>query len=198
MKIGIYVGSFNPVHKGHIKIANYVLEKYVDKVIDMLKNNELPLRVTHNDTKLNNILLDDKTGEGVCIIDLDTVMPGSLLYDFGDALRVGASTGAEDEKDLSKVWFDLELFEAFTKGFLEEVRDNITEKELELLPFSAILMTYECGIRFLADYLNGDTYFKIDYDGHNLDRTRTQFKLISDMESKMEKMKEIVLKVYGG
>jgi len=171
-------------------------ENYVDVVVDLLDNNELPIRVTHNDTKLNNVLLDDTTGEGVCVIDLDTVMPGSLLYDFGDALRTGASTGREDEKDLDKVWFDLDLFKAFTKGFLEELGDSITEKELELLPFSAILMTYECGIRFLGDFLNGDTYFKVDYDTHNLDRARTQFKLIEDMESKLEDMNQIVREVY--
>lgn len=167
-------------------------EKYVDIVIELLKNGELPLRVTHNDTKLNNVLLDEDTGEGVCVIDLDTVMPGSMLYDFGDALRFGASTGSEDEKDLDKIWFDLNLFKMFARGFLEEVGDTITEKELELLPFSAILMTYECGIRFLADHLNGDTYFKIDYEGHNLDRARTQFKLIFDMETKMDDMKKII------
>jgi len=172
-------------------------EKYVDVVVDLLKNGGLPLRVTHNDTKLNNILLDDVTGEGVCVIDLDTVMPGSLLYDFGDALRFGASTGAEDEKDLDKIWFDLELFKAFSEGFLEEMGEDITEKEVELLPFSAILMTYECGIRFLADFLNGDTYFKVDYETHNLDRARTQFKLIYDMESKFNEMKEIVLEAYN-
>lgn len=171
-------------------------EKYVDVVVDLLNNKILPTRVTHNDTKINNVLLDEITGEGVCVIDLDTVMPGSLLYDFGDALRTGASTGTEDEKDLDKIWFNLDLFKAFTKGFLEELGDSITEKELELLPFSAILMTYECGIRFLGDFLNGDTYFKVDYDTHNLDRARTQFKLIEDMESKLEDMKQIVKETY--
>jgi len=180
--------------------VNFALnrEKYVDIVVDLLNSKELPLRVTHNDTKLNNVLLDETTGEGVCVIDLDTVMPGSLLYDFGDALRFGASTGAEDEKDLDKIWFDLDLFAAFTKGFLEELGDTITEKELELLPFSAILMTYECGIRFLGDFLNGDTYFKVDSDTHNLDRARTQFKLIKDMEDKLEDMKQVVREAYSG
>jgi len=124
-------------------------------------------------------------------------MPGSLLYDFGDALRFGASTGSEDEKDLDKVWFDLDLFKAFTNGFLQETGSTITKKELELLPFSAILMTYECGIRFLSDYLNGDTYFKTEREGQNLDRTRTQFKLISDMENKFDEMKIIVEKCGG-
>lgn len=172
-------------------------EKYVDIVVDLLKSGELPTRVTHNDTKLNNVLLDDKTGEAICVVDLDTVMPGSLLYDFGDALRFGASTGSEDEKDLEKIWFDLNLFEVFTKGFLEELGDSITKKEIELLPFSAILMTYECGIRFLGDYLNGDVYFKTDYPEHNLDRARTQLKLVYDMENKMDEMKEIVRKIVN-
>lgn len=181
------------------KEINFSLEreKYVDTVVDLLKNGELPTRVTHNDTKLNNVLLDDKTGEAVCVVDLDTVMPGSLLYDFGDALRFGASTGSEDEKDLDKIWFDLNLFEVFTKGFLEELGDSITKKEIELLPFSAILMTYECGIRFLGDYLNGDVYFKVDYPEHNLDRARTQFKLVYDMETKMEEMIKIVNKLVN-
>lgn len=167
-------------------------ENYVDIIVDLLKNNELPVRITHNDTKLNNVLLDEVTGNGVCVIDLDTVMPGSLLYDFGDALRFGASTATEDEKDLNKVWFDLDLFRSFTKGFLEELRDDITKKEIELLPFSAVLMTYECGIRFLEDYLNGDVYFKVRYSDHNLDRARTQFKLVADMEGKLSEMKNIV------
>jgi len=180
--------------KNEIKFA-LDREKYVDIVVDLLNSGKIPTRVTHNDTKLNNVLLDDVTGEGICVIDLDTVMPGSLLYDFGDALRFGASTGAEDEKDLDKIWFDLDLFESFSRGFLEEIGDNINEKEIELLPFSAILMTYECGIRFLGDYLNGDTYFKTDYLEHNLDRCRTQFKLISDMESKLEDMTNIINKL---
>jgi len=152
------------------------------------------VRVTHNDTKLNNVLFDAKTDEGICVIDLDTVMPGSALYDFGDALRFGASTGAEDETDLAKIEFDLERFEAFTKGFLEETSDCLTKKEIELLPLSALIMTYECGIRFLADYLNGDTYFKIHREHHNLDRARAQLKLVKDIESKLDKMAEIVNK----
>ena len=163
-------------------------------VLDAIRAGSVPLRVTHNDTKLNNVLLDATTGEGVCVIDLDTVMPGSLLYDFGDALRFGASSGAEDETDLDKIYFDLELFEAFTKGFLEEAGDDLTPAEIELLPFSAKLLTYECGMRFLGDYLNGDTYFKIHREHHNLDRARTQFKLVADMETKFDAMREIVKK----
>ena len=163
-------------------------------ILNALKDGSIPYRVTHNDTKLNNVMLDSETGEGVCVIDLDTVMPGSLLYDFGDALRFGASTAAEDETDLSKVHFDLEYFEAFTKGFLEEIGNTITQKEIELLPFSVKMLTYECGIRFLTDYLEGDTYFKIHRENHNLDRARTQFKLVKEIEEKTPMMQEIVKK----
>ena len=163
-------------------------------IVDEIAKRNIPLRVTHNDTKLNNVLFDKESGEALCVIDLDTVMPGSLLYDYGDSIRFGASSGPEDEKDLDKIYCDLDLFDAFTKGFLEELGDSITKKEIELLPFSAKLMTYECGIRFLADYLNGDTYFKIHYPEQNLDRARTQFKLVYDMEKKHGQMKEIVEK----
>ena len=162
------------------------------KVVRAIAEGKIPVRVTHNDTKLNNVMLDEKTGEGVCVVDLDTVMPGSLLYDFGDALRFGASSAAEDETDLSKVWFDMELYEAFAKGYLEETGAILTETEREYLPFSAKLLTLECGIRFLADYINGDTYFKIHKEKHNLDRARNQFKLVLDMESKMDDMAKVV------
>ncbi|MBE7054907.1 MAG: aminoglycoside phosphotransferase family protein [Ruminococcaceae bacterium] len=168
--------------------------KYASEIVDAMAKGEVLLRVTHNDTKLNNVLFDAKTDAGVCVIDLDTVMPGSVLYDFGDALRFGASSCAEDETDMSRIWFDLEKFEAFAKGFLSEVSDCLTEKEIELLPLSALLMTYECGIRFLADYLNGDTYFKIHREKHNLDRARNQFALVRDIESKFGAMSEIVKK----
>ena len=169
-------------------------EAEVGTIVDAIADGSVPLRVTHNDTKLNNVMLDKNTGEGVCVIDLDTVMPGSLLYDYGDALRFGASTGAEDETDLSKINFSLELFEAFTKGFLGEVGSKLTPRERELLPFGAKIMTFECGIRFLTDYLEGDTYFKIHREHHNLDRCRTQFKLVADMEAKTEEMHKIVAK----
>ena len=164
----------------------------VNIVTDGIKNGSIPVRVTHNDTKLNNVMLDEKTGEGVCVIDLDTVMPGSFLYDFGDSLRFGASTADEDERDLSKVWFDLNIFKSFTKGYLEEAKGALCEEEIKLLPFSVKLLTLECGMRFLADYLNGDTYFATHREGHNLDRARTQFKLVWDMERKEEQMKKIV------
>ncbi len=161
-------------------------------LVDLLEQGKLPLRVTHNDTKFNNIMIDDITGEGVCVIDLDTVMPGLSLYDFGDSIRFGANPAAEDEKDLSKVWMELGLYEQFTRGFLESAGKFLTPVELAYLPFSAKLMTFECGIRFLTDYLNGDVYFKVHREAHNLDRTRTQFKLVADMEEKFEQMKMIV------
>ncbi len=171
-------------------------EKDAGIIMESIQDGSVPLRVTHNDTKLNNILVDETSGEGICVIDLDTVMPGSMLFDFGDSIRFGASTAAEDEKDLDKVWMDLELFEQYAKGYIEELHSTMTEKELELLPMSAKLMTLECGIRFLGDYLDGDHYFRIHYPEQNLDRARTQFKLVADMEEKMDAMKEIVKKLY--
>lgn len=161
---------------------------------DLLDAGKLPLRVTHNDTKLNNILLDDQTGEALCIIDLDTVMPGLAANDYGDSIRFGANHSAEDEQDLSKVNFSLELFETYTKGFLEIAGDALTPLEIETLPCGAKLMTLECGIRFLTDYLEGDHYFAIHRPGQNLDRARTQFKLVRDMETHWVEMGEIVRK----
>lgn len=173
---------------------NFALAREADTHVltDLLEKGKLPLRVTHNDTKLNNILFDAVTKKALCIIDLDTVMPGLSLYDFGDAIRTGANTGAEDETDLSKIGLDLSLFETFTDGFLTGCAGSLTPLEIELLPMGAKLMTYECGIRFLADYLVGDVYFKIHREHHNLDRARTQFKLVADMEAKWEEMAEIV------
>ncbi|MBQ3038430.1 MAG: aminoglycoside phosphotransferase family protein [Clostridia bacterium] len=166
--------------------------EFAGKVVEAMASGEIPLRVTHNDTKINNILFDEKTSEAVCVIDLDTVMPGSALYDFGDALRIGASTAAEDETDLSKVQFSKEYFKGFAKGYFEEMKEYLTDKEIELLPFSAKLLTYECGIRFLTDYLNGDTYFKTHYEQHNLDRARNQFKLVSDIANLEDELNKIV------
>ena len=161
---------------------------------DMQDQGKLPLRVTHNDTKLNNIMIDNATGKAICVIDLDTVMPGLSVNDFGDSIRFGASTGAEDEKDLTKVSCDLHLYEVYVKGFIEGCGGALTETELDMLPMGAILMTFECGMRFLTDYLEGDHYFKVHREGHNLDRCRTQFKLVKDMEEKLPRMKEIVNK----
>ncbi|MBR2466249.1 MAG: phosphotransferase [Clostridia bacterium] len=153
---------------------------------------KLPLRVTHNDTKLNNILFDAKTGKALCVVDLDTIMPGYAMNDFGDSIRFGATTAAEDEADLTKVNFDINLFELYAKGFIEGAKGGLTEAEIDLLPESAIMMTFECGMRFLADYLNGDTYFKIHRPKQNLDRARNQFKLVSDMEKALPEMHKII------
>ena len=165
---------------------------FASKVTDGIADGSIPLRVTHNDTKINNILFDAESGDAVCVIDLDTVMPGSALYDFGDALRIGASTAAEDETNLDIVNFDLEIFKSFAKGYFEEMGEKLTEKEIELLPFSAKLMTFECGMRFLTDYLNGDTYFKIHRENHNLDRARNQFKLVRDITEKENALSDII------
>lgn len=161
-------------------------------LVDLLKAGELPLRVTHNDTKLNNVMFDDDTNEGICVVDLDTVMPGLSLYDFGDSIRFGANTAAEDEKDLSLVNLSLEYFRAYTLGYLSTAGESLTAKEIELLPFSSKLMTLECGMRFLGDFINGDVYFKTDYAEHNLVRCRTQFKLVAEMEKHMAEMENIV------
>ena len=163
--------------------------------VNALREGKLPLRVTHNDTKLNNVLIDEATMEGICIIDLDTTMPGLSIYDFGDSIRFGANHSAEDEKDLGKVNFDIELFKRYTRGFLEGAQGSLTDAELEYLPWGAKLMTLECGIRFLTDYLDGDHYFRIHYPEQNLDRCRTQFKLVSDMENQWAQMHEIVKEI---
>lgn len=167
-------------------------EKDCALLMDLLEKGELPLRVTHNDTKMSNVLMDDETGKAVCVIDLDTVMPGLCAFDFGDSIRAGASTAAEDEADLGKVHFDLGLFEAYTKGFLATAGQALTPKELETLPDGAILMTLEVGMRFLADYLNGDVYFRTAYPTHNLDRARNQFKLVAEMEEQRPGMDRII------
>ncbi len=169
---------------------------WADTIIKGLENGQIPVRVAHNDTKINNILFDKESGKAVCVIDLDTVMPGSMLYDFGDALRMGGSTAAEDETDLDKVWFNATSYEAFAKGYLSEMKDSLTQSEIALLPFSVKLLTYECGIRFLTDYLNGDTYFKIHRECHNLDRARNQFKLVTDIAKKETKLAEITQNCY--
>jgi len=169
-------------------------EKDCSVALQALREGVLPLRVTHNDTKLNNILLDRETGEGICVIDLDTTMPGLSIYDFGDSIRFGANHSREDEKDLSKVNFDLDLYEVYTRGFIAGANGGLTEAELKYLPWGARLMTLECGIRFLTDYLDGDNYFRIHYPEQNLDRCRTQFKLVRDMEQQFDQMAAVVEK----
>ncbi len=155
-------------------------EKFISDTMALYS--QLPLRVTHNDTKLNNVLLDAVTREPVCVIDLDTIMPGYVSNDFGDAVRFGANTAAEDEKDLDKVKFSMEMYDAFKDGFLKGCGNALTDGEVNALPIGAMLMTLECGMRFLTDYLDGDNYFKIAYAEHNLVRCRTQLKLVSEME----------------
>ncbi len=169
----------------------------MDLIMDALKHKKIPTRVTHNDTKLNNIMFDEQTDEAICIIDLDTVMPGSVLFDFGDAIRIGASTALEDEKDLSKVKLDLDLFSKFTEGFLEILKHDLKKEEMTLLVDSAKIITLECGMRFLTDYLSGDKYFKIDYEDHNLVRARTQIKLVQEIEEKYDQMQEIVQNIIN-
>ena len=161
-------------------------------IVRMLEDGSVPVRVTHNDTKINNVLMDEATGEALAVIDLDTVMPGSVLYDFGDAIRTGANAADEDERDVSKVVMDLKLFRAFCEGFLPCVRDVLTPAERAALPLSAIVMTAEVGVRFLTDYLNGDVYFKTEYAEHNLVRARAQLTLMRDMEQKETEMMRIV------
>ena len=174
----------------------FVLDRKADcsVALQALREGKLPLRVTHNDTKLNNILIDRDSHEGICVIDLDTTMPGLSINDFGDSIRFGANHSKEDEKDLTKVNFDIELYEAYTRGFLEGAQGSLTPAELEYLPWGARLMTLECGIRFLTDYLDGDHYFRIHYATQNLDRCRTQFKLVKDMEEQFEAMAAVVAK----
>ena len=162
------------------------------RIVDLIASGALPLRVTHNDTKINNVMLDVDTGKAVCVIDLDTVMPGSALYDFGDAIRYGACTAAEDETNLERVSLDIDLYAAFADGFISETASRLTPTELENLPLGAMVMTYENALRFLADYLDGDTYYRINYPRQNLDRARCQSKLLSDMESKQAEMYDIV------
>ena len=164
----------------------------MDRLTSMIASGELPVRVTHNDTKLNNVMFDKDTKKCVCVIDLDTVMPGLALYDFGDSIRFGASTATEDETNLDKVQMDLDYFKAYAEGFLGEAGEHFNQAEKDNLAFAALLMTLECGMRFLTDYINGDVYFRTEYPQHNLDRARNQFKLVADMDAKMEQMEQII------
>ncbi len=167
-------------------------ENYYSVIVNKLASGEMPLKVTHNDTKLNNVLLDAKTGEPVAVIDLDTIMPGSICYDFGDSIRFGCNPCSEDEKDLSKVNFRFDLYKTYLDGFLTALGDRITQVEKDHLAMGSILMTIECGMRFLTDYLQGDTYFRTHREGQNLDRCRTQLKLVSDMEKILDEMNALV------
>lgn len=180
------------------KEINFALDRKNDteRALALLEKGEIPLRVTHNDTKLNNILFDSETNKGICVIDLDTIMPGLSLYDFGDAIRFGAKTAAEDEPDLSKVSISLDLYESYVKGYLESCAAALTKAEVENLAFSAKLMTFECGMRFLTDYLDGDVYFKTEYPEHNLVRARNQFKMVEEIEKVLPEMERITLDTY--
>ena len=183
-------------------VIKYVTdEKRLSKtniITRLLENKEIPLRVTHNDTKLSNILFDKDTNKAVCLIDLDTVMPGAICYDFGEGLRTGITTAKEDEADLSKIYVDIDRFESYSKGFLSEVKDKLTKKELETLPLGVWMMTYENAIRFLADYLNGDIYFNVDknIEDHNLVRAKAQLEILRQLEENEDKMKGVINK-YG-
>jgi len=169
-------------------------EPIVGTLLDLVEKGELEERVTHNDTKLNNVMIDEQTDEAVCVIDLDTVMPGLALYDFGDMVRAATSPVAEDEKDVSKVEMRLPMFEALLEGYLETAQNFLTQREIELLPFSAKLISLETGIRFLTDHLEGDQYFKVHREGHNLDRCRTQLALVKSIEDQEDNMVEFVRK----
>ena len=178
------------------KEIDFILEReeLTHALYDLQLDGRLPLRVTHNDTKLNNIMIDDETGKAICVIDLDTVMPGLTANDFGDSIRFGASTALEDEQDLSKVSCDLHLFDVYARGFIEGCGGALTDLEIDMLPMGAILMTFENGIRFLTDHLEGDHYYHIHREGHNLDRCRTQLTLVKDMQEKLPQMNAIIQK----
>lgn len=178
------------------KEIDFILEReeLTHALYDLQLDGRLPLRVTHNDTKLNNIMIDDETGKAICVIDLDTVMPGLTANDFVDSIRFGASTALEDEQDLSKVSCDLHLFDVYARGFIEGCGGALTDLEIDMLPMGAILMTFENGIRFLTDHLEGDHYFHIHREGHNLDRCRTQLTLVKDMQEKLPQMNAIIQK----
>lgn len=171
-------------------------EDICSKIMDLLGSDEVPVRVAHNDTKVNNVLMNKETGEFMAVIDLDTVMPGSLLFDYGDGIRSTTSNAKEDETDLTKVYINLDLFEAYTDGFMSEMADYLTETEVELMGESIRIITLELAIRFLNDYINGDTYFKIDYENHNLDRTINQLKLVSDIEEKLDYINNYISDCY--
>lgn len=179
---------------------DFILAREADAsvVVDLLKQGRLPERVTHNDTKINNVLIEEETGTGLCVIDLDTVMPGSALYDFGDMVRAGAAASAEDEPDTRKAGIDIERFIQLVRGYSDAVREMLVPAEWDLLAFSGKLITYEQAIRFLGDYLNGDVYYKIKHPEHNLHRARTQIKMVADMEQKMGLLEAVVAKCRLG
>ncbi len=193
-----FVASVDRDRAGRVRELESEIDFFFDRrkmmsaIVDRIQAGLLPLRATHNDTKINNVMIDEETGKALCVIDLDTVMPGSVLYDFGDAIRFGASTAAEDEPDVEKIGLDMNLFTLFTEGFLSEVDGFLTKEELRLLPLGVKVMTCELAMRFLTDYIDGDLYFKVKDPRHNLVRARAQMRLLEDIESKYAKMCEIV------
>ena len=188
---------------GRVKDAEAEIEFMFDhrrmmgSIVQLIDQGVLPLRVTHNDTKANNVMIDQDTGHAICVIDLDTVMPGSVLYDYGDAIRYGASTAAEDEPDTSKIALDMEKAAAFTRGFIEETNGFLTREELTRLPLGIKVLTCELAMRFLTDYLDGDLYFKVNSPQHNLVRTRAQIALLKDIEKKEDEIQKIVYNLIG-
>lgn len=198
LKDALSKNSVNRVQSCQIDIDYALSQEYLSNMITKhLYNGKIPLRVTHNDTKLNNVLIDPVSKEARCVIDLDTVMPGSLLFDFGDSIRFCVNTASEDEKDLDKVSVDLEKFRAFARGFLHETKDVMTTLEKELLPFAGPIMTLECGIRFLADYINGDIYFKTTYSTHNLVRAQNQLKLYKEQMKNIDQIRKIIISLLS-
>lgn len=198
LKEAISKNSVDRLESCQAEIEYALSHEYLSNMITKyLYNGKIPLRVTHNDTKLNNVLINPITKKARCVIDLDTVMSGSLLYDFGDSIRFCVNTASEDEKDLGKVLVDLDRFKAFAQGFLKEVKDLMTGLEKDLLPFAGPIMTLECGIRFLADYINGDVYFKTAYPTHNLVRAKNQLKLFKEQMKAIDKLKEIIQEILS-
>ena len=181
------------------KEIQFVLDReaYASQIVDRINKKIIPIRVTHNDTKLNNFMFDKDTNKFLCLVDLDTIMPGSLLYDFGDAIRIAGSTAGEEERNLEKVRFDIKAYEAFLKGFLMGIKDNIKKEEAELLHISAKIMTFEIGMRFLKDYIDGDVYFKVNEEDLNLVRARTQLKMVEEIERNEKEMEKILYKYYN-
>ena len=199
-RLNIFLDTIQRNPKGRVSVAEAEIKEYLDRseemkiIMQLGREGKIPLRITHNDTKFNNILLDEND-KALCITDLDTVMPGYVHYDFGDAIRTAANTAAEDEKDLSKIEMNIELFEAYANGYLSEMKNTLNEVEIEYLAFAPKLITYIIGLRFLTDYIDGDNYFKIYHEHHNLQRAKAQLKLVKSMERQYGEMKKIIKKL---
>ena len=190
-RVKTFIQAVEEDRAGRVAAARREIDQLLERshrageIVDRLARGELPTRVTHNDTKINNVMIDDQTGEALCVIDLDTVMPGSMLYDFGDAIRFGAASAPEDERDLDKMYLDMDKYRFFTEGFLKATGDALTPLELELMPVAPWMLTYELTLRFLGDYLDGDRYFRTDFPEHNLIRARAQAALLFDTEKRL-------------